>query len=75
MLNWEPIEHLSGLAPWYISDLLTDYNLVRLPRISQCAEEASAPMACSQLPADLRSVITVAEIKNRLKSFLILTCT
>lgn len=54
MLNWEPIEHLSGLAPWFISDLLTDYNLVRLPRISQCAEEASAPVACSQLPADLR---------------------
>lgn len=69
MLNWEPTEHLSGLAPWFISDLLTDYNLVRR------AEEASAPVACSQLPAGLRSVITVAEIKNRLKSFLILTCT
>lgn len=36
MLNWEPVEHLSDLAPWYISDLLTDYNLIRLLRSAVC---------------------------------------
>lgn len=32
MLNWEPVEHLSDLGPW----LLTDYNLIRLLRSAVC---------------------------------------
>ena len=66
---------LNALAPQYISDLLTIYNLIRslrssdvsllaVPRIkSKSAEDTSSycsPGHWNKLPADLRSITTVS---------------
>ena len=76
---------LNGLAPQYISDLLTDYSLIRplrssgagllaVPRI-RCRSGEGALCCCgpalwNKLPADLRSITTVFTFKSKLKTFL-----